>query len=98
MGESCDTLEEESMNVMESPLVYLPIEIQNHAICEDRYGNNLLFGPPGCTLVDIFTRGVTMSVTSYCVTLERLQKVIRWKRLGLLSRGVIPLYDNVRSA
>jgi len=50
----------------------------------------------GVLLVEFQEHGRTLNASSYCSLLERLKLVIRTKRKGLLTQGVILLRDNAR--
>ena len=47
----------------------------------------------GVLLVEFQEHGRTVNVSSYCSLLERLKTVIRTKRKGLLTQGVILLHE-----
>src|SRR5258705_13989605 len=50
----------------------------------------------GVLLVDLMELGATINAAVYCATLERLRKAIKKKWPGLLTQGIILLYDNAR--
>ncbi|GBM38237.1 Mariner Mos1 transposase [Araneus ventricosus] len=56
----------------------------------------ILINLKGLLLVDFHTRGVTANSARFCARLELLHKAIRRKRPGVLSNGVLLLYDNAR--
>ena len=48
----------------------------------------------GVLMVDFLRHGFTVNAEQYCRTLDKLRNVIRKKRSGLISTGVILLHDN----
>jgi hypothetical protein len=50
----------------------------------------------GVLLVEFTEKGPTINAASYCGTLERLKTVIKRKRPGLLTKGVLILHDDAR--
>ncbi|GFW48766.1 mariner Mos1 transposase [Trichonephila clavipes] len=50
----------------------------------------------GVLLVDFMPQGTTIFSDAYCATLRILRRALQNKRSGMLSKGVLLLYDNAR--
>ncbi|GFS98568.1 hypothetical protein TNCV_2987021 [Trichonephila clavipes] len=48
-------------------------------------------------LEDSMPQGTTINLGAYCATLRKLRRALQNKRHGMLSKGVLLLYDNTRS-
>jgi histone-lysine N-methyltransferase SETMAR len=57
---------------------------------------SFFFDEKGPLLIDWLETGEIISAPRYCDTLNKLQRAIRQKQQGMLSKGVIVLHDNVR--
>jgi len=50
----------------------------------------------GVLLVDFLLRDQTINANSHCETLKKLRSAIKNKRRGMLSCGIVIIYDNAR--
>ncbi|GBN60834.1 hypothetical protein AVEN_202160-1 [Araneus ventricosus] len=50
----------------------------------------------GVLLVDFVQRGTTINAVAYGQTLRKLSRAIQNKRRGMLTEGILLLYDNAR--
>ncbi|KFM71358.1 hypothetical protein X975_11169, partial [Stegodyphus mimosarum] len=55
-----------------------------------------VFHVDGPLLLEWLPTGTTVTAATYCATLQILRQTIKNLRLGILSCGVILLYDNAR--
>ncbi|GFY10141.1 histone-lysine N-methyltransferase SETMAR [Trichonephila clavipes] len=57
---------------------------------------NVFWDRHGVLLVECNQQGTTINAAAYCATLTKLRRAIQNKRRGLLTSGVLLLYDNAR--
>ena len=93
LDSSLSTGDKAGFKAMETQRIADSDQVEGCALSEQSDGYRVL-GHERCIACEFQKHGRTVNASSYCSLLERLKTAIWTKRKGLLTQGVIPLYDN----